>query len=85
MEPLLRLKRSLPQAGLEPRTTRSAGQCLTHQATGLQATVTVSNAMVNLIFTLAKFLLVLSEFQIRKSNRDNSEIIFLISQRKHML
>ena len=26
-----------------------------------------------------------SELQIRWSNRDNSEIIFLISQRKHML
>ena len=25
------------------------------------------------------------ELQIRRSNRDNSEIIFLISQRKHML
>ena len=30
MEPDLRLKRSLPQVGLEPGITRSAGQGLTH-------------------------------------------------------
>ena len=34
MEPRLLLERVLPQAGLEPRTAGSAGQCLTHSATG---------------------------------------------------
>ena len=32
MERRLRLKRSLPQAGLELGTARSVGQCLTHGA-----------------------------------------------------
>ena len=30
LEPLLLLKRFLPEADLEPRTTRSTGQCLIH-------------------------------------------------------
>ena len=34
MEPCLRLKRSPPQAGLKSETDRSAGQRLTHRATG---------------------------------------------------
>ena len=34
VEPCLRLKRSLPQAGLKLTTSRSAGQRLTHRATG---------------------------------------------------
>ena len=34
MDPRLWLKRSLPQAGLEPTTARSVGQRLTHWATG---------------------------------------------------
>ena len=33
MELRLRLKRSLPEAGLEPGTARPAGQRLTHRAT----------------------------------------------------
>ena len=34
---------------------------------------------------LSNFLLFHAELQIRRSNKDNSEIIFLISQRKHTL
>ena len=36
MEPRLQLKRSLPQAGLEPGTAESVGQHLAYQATGAQ-------------------------------------------------
>ena len=41
MEPGLRLKRSSPWAGLEPGTARSAGQRLTHWATGAFLYVTI--------------------------------------------
>ena len=48
VEPCLRLKRPLPQVGLELETTRSVGQCLTCWAAGAPLTLRRSWWMVDL-------------------------------------